>query len=92
MHVLHGGNEEQCCVVWVREDFVAYGNGGDGGGLDVWEDVGLDPCVGEGWVVRGGGEVVVGEGEDGGNGGAGEGFEDGGVGVEEFDVGDSCGV
>lgn len=64
LEVVNGGDEEFGSVVWVGEDFVADGDGFDLGLRVVLGDVGLDPFVGEGGVVGGGGEELVGESDD----------------------------
>ncbi|KAI4383240.1 hypothetical protein MLD38_009104 [Melastoma candidum] len=89
---LRAGNEEKGGVVSVDEDLVADGNGLDDGGGLVGEDVEAEPGEAEGAGAGGGEELLVGEVNGEGDAGAGEGAEDGGVGIVDLDARDRVGA
>ena len=85
VNVLHGRNEKRRRVMWVNKDFVADSNGFDFRGRVVGDDVLFDPCVGEGEAFGGGEEEFVGQIDGDFNARAGNGSENGRIGVVNLD-------
>lgn len=92
VEVENGGDDVGGVERVFEEDLVAYSNVADLVGGDVGEDIGLEPAEGCGLVGIGQeGEEFVRHANRKVDSGTGEGFEGGGVNVEEADVFDAIG-